>query len=183
MDVRMQLPMVITKLRWRRQEGRKTQSVEKWPSFCLYFIWGEKNVFPNQWILVSGEPEVGFLGSLCIRDMDFLERFEHQGKGVELKCLLQWEWVGVRRQVIWEGSNESPSRCWVIPLIQVRRKSKLLRNVWGTQGYSVLSPQPSPWLSTVARGGACRYCHYEWWAIQILSLWVIWDQAKLWFFQ
>ena len=53
----MQLPMVITKLQWRRQEGRKTRSVEKWLSFCLYFIWGENNVLPNQWILVSGEPE------------------------------------------------------------------------------------------------------------------------------
>lgn len=65
------------------------------------------------------------MGAFASEIMDFLERFEHQGKGVGLRCVSFSE-NGLEsegRQVVWEGSNKLTSRLWLIALIQVRRKS------------------------------------------------------------
>ena len=79
--------MVITKLQWRRQEDPVSREMTR--ILSLFYLRG-KQCFPKSMdSSVWRARGVGFLGSLCIRDTDFLERFEHQGKGVGLRCLLQ----------------------------------------------------------------------------------------------
>lgn len=146
----------------RREGGRPGQWSSGRNSVSIFIE--EKKVFPMDCNVCEARG-IGHLESLCMRRMDSSERLNPQRKGIGDVSLLQCEWVEDRRWGTSESTSELVSWCRVPSLVQVRRKSQLLREMCRAQGYSVLGkppPQPSPRLSTVTRGRVRLSCQ-QWW--------------------